>query len=187
MNYGLLLITFIAVNLDFFLIMLFLLQRYRVWDVALGYVLGGALLMSASFFIGRALALFLPEWVLGILGVLPIYMALHDNDGPTPAQGQRQPVLATLATYLAVCAGCNLSLFLPVLANLSYQAFGRALLFFTCLSVAIVWLIKGIGELPLVKRLLEKYGEGLMKVIYIGVGLYVFYDSGLLHHLLALL
>lgn len=36
MNYWLLSLTFIAVNLDFFLIMLFLLRRYRVWDVAVG-------------------------------------------------------------------------------------------------------------------------------------------------------
>lgn len=58
MNYWLLSLTFIAVNLDFFLIMLFLLRRYRVWDVAVGYTLGVVLLMSASYFIGQALALF---------------------------------------------------------------------------------------------------------------------------------
>lgn len=167
MNYWLLTLTFIAVNLDFFLIMLFLLQRYRVWDVVVGYTLGVVLLMSASYFIGQALALFLPEWVLGTLGILPI--------------------LATLMTYLAVCAGCNLAIFLPVLTKLSLQAFALAVLFIVLLSVAAVLLVKGIGAVPLVKRTLTNYGEILMKIIYIGVGLYVFYDSGLFFHLLALL
>ena len=187
MNYWLLFITFTAVNLDFFLIMLFLLQRYRVHEVALGYTLGVALLVTVSFFTGRALALFLPEWLLGLLGILPIYMAIRDNDEAVTTNGQQSPVLATLVTYLAVCSGCNLSIFLPVLADLSYQAFILALLFVVALAVVAVGLVKGIGELPIIKRVLEKYSELLMKVIYVGIGLYIFYDSGLVHHLLALL
>ncbi len=79
MNYWLLLVTFVAVNLDFFIIMLFLLHRYRTVDVMVGYLVGVVILMTLSFTIGKALALFLPEWILGLLGFLPIYMALHDR------------------------------------------------------------------------------------------------------------
>lgn len=143
--------------------------------------------MTVSFFTGRALALFLPEWLLGLLGILPIYMAIRDNDEAVTTNGQQSPVLATLVTYLAVCSGCNLSIFLPVLADLSYQAFILALLFVVALAVVAVGLVKGISELPIIKRVLEKYSELLMKVIYVGIGLYIFYDSGLVHHLLALL
>lgn len=187
MNYWLLLVTFIAVNLDFFIIMLFLLRRYRVRDVVAGYLIGVLFLMTISFFIGKALALFLPEWLLGVLGILPIYMALHDNDEDPDERSHRSPILATLVTYLAVCSGCNLSIFLPVLTNLPYDQFGLALLFVGALSILAVLLIKGIGEVPVVKRALTNYGEVLMKVIYIGVGLYVFYDSGLVAHLLSIL
>ena len=76
MNYWLLTLTFIAVNLDFFFILLLLLHHYRLRDVMVGYLIGVLLLMSASYLIGQALALFLPEWVLGTLGILPIYMAI---------------------------------------------------------------------------------------------------------------
>lgn len=187
MNYWVLFLTFLAVNLDFFLIMLFLLRRYRLREVMIGYTLGVILLMSASFFAGRALALFLPEWVLGVLGILPIYMAIRDNDEEATEQKQWSPVLATFLTYLAVCAGCNLSIFLPVLADLSYHNFLLAVVFVAVLSMLAVWLIKGVGELTMVKRVMARYSEPLMKIIYVGVGLYVFYDSGLIHHLLALL
>lgn len=187
MSYWLLFATFIAVNLDFFIIMLFLLRRYRLVDVMIGYLIGVVLLMTASFFIGKALAIFLPEWILGILGCLPIYMALHDNDEEPRDQSRQVPILATLITYLAVCAGCNLSIFLPVLTGLSYGNFIRAILFVGGLSLLAVLLVKGVDEIPLVKGALTKYGEKLMKVIYIGVGLYVFYDSGLINHLIALL
>lgn len=56
-------------------------------------------------------------------------------------------------------------------------------LFLAAMAVA---LIKRFGALTVVKRLLNRYGEVLMKTVYIGVGLYVFYDSGLLVHIINL-
>nr|WP_087908403.1 hypothetical protein [Limosilactobacillus fermentum] len=40
---------------------------------------------------------------------------------------------------------------------------------------------------PFGEQRIDRYGEGLMKLCYIGVGLYVFYDSGLVTHLLKLI
>ena len=78
MHYGVLALTFLSVNLDFFLMLVFLLKKYRLWQVLLGYLLGNLILLTASFFVGKALTLFLPEWLLGFLGVLPIWLAFHD-------------------------------------------------------------------------------------------------------------
>ena len=187
MNWWLILITFLAVNLDFFFILLFLLDKYRLQEVMAGYIIGILLLVTASFLLGKALAAFLPEWLLGCLGILPIYIALHDNDDDPASSTLSNPILATLTTYLAVCAGCNLSIFLPVLTGVSLQRFVAVLVFVGFLAGMMVILIYWIGRLPLVKNLMERYSEILMKVIYIGVGLYVFWDNGLVSHLLGLL
>ena len=80
MNIWLLTVTFLAVNLDFFVLLLFLLKKFSVRQVVVGYLSGVVLLLVASFLAGKVLAQFLPEWLLGVLGVLPIYMALHDED-----------------------------------------------------------------------------------------------------------
>lgn len=186
MNITLIFITFLAVNLDFFFILLFLLDRYRTRDVLVGYLLGIVLLLVVSFFIGKALSLFLPEWLLGVLGLLPIYMALHDNDEDPGQNSGRGPVVATLVTYLAVCSGCNLSIFLPVLTGETYQGFALTIILVLFLAAVAVVLIKRFGTLPAVKHLLARYGETMIKVVYIGVGLYVFYDSGLISHLIDL-
>ncbi|ANU52096.1 cadmium resistance transporter [Limosilactobacillus reuteri] len=187
MNWWIIFITFLAVNLDFFFILIFLLERYNLRDVIIGYLGALLVLVTISFLLGKTLAIFLPEWILGILGILPIYMALHDNDeDPTHAE-KHGPIITTLITYLAVCAGCNLSIFLPILTNLTFQQFTQALLFIAVLSIAIVILIKGIGNIPLIKQTMQHYSESLMKVIYIGVGCYVFWDSGLITHLIHLL
>lgn len=184
MNWWIIFITFIAVNLDFFFILIFLLDRYNLKSVLIGYLGALLFLVTISFLLGKTLSLFLPEWILGILGILPIYMALHDNDEDNTDTGKHGPIITTLVTYLAVCAGCNLSIFLPILTNLTFRQFSQALLFIIVLSILIVILIKFIGNIPFIKQVMNRYSEILMKVIYIGVGCYVFWDSGLLTHLI---
>lgn len=187
MNWWVLTVTFLAVNLDFFFILLLLLRRFNLKDVIIGYLLGVLILVTAIYFAGQVLAMFLPEWVLGILGILPIWMAIRDNDEDPDSMGNRNPVTTVLVTYLSVCAGCNLSIFLPILTNVSLIHFLEVLVYVSIFTVIIVCLLKMIGEIPVVKDFMAKYSEILMKVVYIGVGLYVFWDSGLISHLIKLI
>ncbi|WP_125767880.1 cadmium resistance transporter [Lapidilactobacillus wuchangensis] len=186
MNYWVLALTFLSVNLDFFFMLIFLLRKFPVTKVLLGYWLGIVVLMSASYFIGRSLAAFLPEWLLGILGVLPIYLALRRDNDRDDVQQHRSAVWSVFLTYLSVCAGCNLAIFLPVLAGETLTNFGLALLFISGLTVLIVFLIKLIAHIPLVNRMMTTHGERLMRICYLAIGLYVFWDSGLIHHLISL-
>ena len=117
MNWWVLTATFLAVNLDFFFILLLMLDKYKLKGVIIGYLSGVLILVIASYFAGQILAMFLPEWILGVLGILPIWMAIHDSDEDPNNQKQRSPIITVLVTYLSVCAGCNLSIFLPILTN----------------------------------------------------------------------
>lgn len=187
MNYGVLTLTFLSVNLDFFFMMIFLLKKYRVWQVMVGYLLGNLILLTASFFVGKTLALFLPEWLLGVLGFLPIWMAIRDDDDDDQDKTRKSAVLSVLVTYLSVCAGCNLSIFLPVLVGETTAHFLMTLVFIGILTLAVVVVIKLIADIPAVGRVMTRHGEKLMKVCYVLIGLYVFWDSGLISHLIALL
>lgn len=183
MNYGLIILTFISVNLDFFVMMLFLLRKYHFTDVLGGYLLGTIFLVTVSFVAGRLLNAVFPEWLLGVLGILPVWLALKKDDDSTSS-----PLLTGVGgvfiTYLSVCAGCNLSLFLPVLLNQPADTFWQLILLVVVITVVAVFAVAGLGSLPLVNRVMEKWGEPLMKSCYVIVGCYVIYDSGLLAHLL---
>lgn len=185
MNWLLILITFLGVNLDFFFILLFLLKKYDLKSVTVGYLIGLWVLLLLSFNVGQILAHFLPEWILGLLGLLPIYMALKDEDEYAREVSHKSPVVITLVTYLSVCAGCNLALFLPVLSNIDTIQFIQVILMLTVLSILIIFIIKSIGQVKVVNNLMEKYGEILTKLVYIGVGVYVLFDSGLVAHIIS--
>ncbi|CAJ1190842.1 cadmium resistance transporter [Companilactobacillus nantensis] len=187
MNYWILALTFLSVNLDFFFMLIFLLKKYKLSHVMLGYLLGNIILLTASFVVGKALAAFMPEWILGILGILPIYMAFHDDDDVDNQKATRKSeTISTLITYLSVCAGCNLSIFLPVLVGETIPNFFITLLFIGTLTILVVLLIKIVADIPAVSKVMEAHGEKLMKVCYVLIGLYVFWDSGLVSHLIAL-
>ncbi|MBC6388571.1 hypothetical protein ERK14_03200 [Lactobacillus kunkeei] len=185
MNWLLILITFLGVNLDFFFILLLLLKKHKLGSVMMGYLIGLWSLLILSFSVGQILDRFLPEWVLGFLGILPIYMALKDEDEDAKEVNHKSPVVITLVTYLSVCAGCNLALFLPVLSIVSAIQIAEVIAVLTVLSILIILIIKWIGNIKVVNDLMEKYGEILTKVVYIGVGIYVLFDSGLIEHIIS--
>ncbi|WKN29382.1 CadD family cadmium resistance transporter [Apilactobacillus kunkeei] len=185
MNWLLILITFLGVNLDFFFILLLLLKKHKLGSVMMGYLIGLWTLLILSFSVGQILDRFLPEWILGLLGILPIYMALKDEDEDAKEVNHKSPVVITLITYLSVCAGCNLALFLPVLSTISAIQIAEVIAVLTILSILIILIIKWIGNIKVVNDLMEKYGEILTKVVYIGVGIYVLFDSGLIAHVIS--
>lgn len=188
MNYWLLALTFLSVNLDFFFMLIFLLKKYDFIKVLIGYLLGNIILLTASFIIGKALAAFLPEWILGILGILPIYLAFHDDDDvDEQKETHKSEIITVLITYLSVCAGCNLSIFLPVLVGETIANFLITLGFIGLLTIIVVFIIKFVADIPTVSKVMEKHGEKLMKICYVVIGLYVFWDSGLISHLIAFL
>lgn len=185
MNLGILVITFLGVNFDFFFMLLFLLKKYRVSQVIIGYLIGVIVLLTASYSVGAVLASFLPEWILGILGVLPIYMAIHDNDEEQDNDSKKSPIVTVLLTYLSVCSGCVLAIFLPVMVGESFNNVLIALLIIALLTIVIVFIVNLVADMRVVTGLMDRYGEILMKVCYILIGLYVFWDSGLISHVVA--
>ena len=122
MNWLLILITFLGVNLDFFFILLFLLKKYDLKSVTVGYLIGVWVLLLLSFNVGQILA---------------------------------------------------------------HIQFIQVILMLTVLSILIIFIIKSIGQVKVVNSLMEKYGEILTKLVYIGVGIYVLFDSGLVAHIIS--
>lgn len=63
--------------------------------------------------------------------------------------------------------------------------FIETIIFIAILTIIAVWLIKLTSKVPIVSSIMAKHGEKIMKFCYIAIGLYVFWDSGLVTHLLA--
>ena len=183
MNFGIVLVAFISVNLDFFFMLIFLLQKYRLKIVIIGYSISVLLILLLSYIIGFTLLKLFPEWFLGILGIVPIYLAFHDDDADDKKEKYQLGILDVILTYFSTCLGCNLSIFLPILISEDIVNFIYTLVFIVILTAIVTVIIKSIMNNNFVTKFMEKYGEITMKICYVFIGVYVLFDSGLMEHI----
>lgn len=186
LNLGIILLAFISVNLDFFFMLMFLLQKHKLKDVVIGYLIGTLSILILSYAVGFSLMKIFPEWILGILGIVPIYLAFHDDDDEENTS-HHSSVIDVVITYFSTCLGCNLSVFLPILMNKNINNFIYILIFIGALTIIVTFLIKMIMNNQHVINFMDRYGEFAMKICYIVIGIYVFFDSGLVEHVFKIL
>ena len=186
MNVGIIFFAFFSVNLDFFFMLIFLLQKNKLKNVVIGYLVGTLLILVLSYTIGFSLMKVFPEWSLGILGIVPIYLAFHDDDEKEDA-AHHSSIINVIITYFSTCLGCNLSVFLPILMSENFRDFIYTLIFIGILTIIVTCLVKLIMNNQYVIKFMNCYGEVAMKWCYMFIGIYVFFDSGLIEHLYKIL
>lgn len=72
--------------------------------------------------------------------------------------------------------------FLSILINENIVSFVYTLVFIAILTIITTVIIKLIINNKFVTEFMENYGEVAMKVCYIFIGVYVFFDSSLIEH-----
>lgn len=180
---------FIGVNLDFFVILLFLLQKYSYKDNLIGYELGMIIVFSISAFAGQIIQSFIPEWSIGLLGLIPIYMGFKGEDDDENNDDQHKSnkgVMAVLLMYLVSCGADNIAVYVPVLATMTVTSILLTVLYFIVLTAISLTLAYFFGQIPIVKNIFERFGEPLSRIIYIFIGIFVMLDTGLFQQILNL-
>ncbi len=180
---------FIGVNLDFFVILLFLLQKYSYKDNLIGYELGMVIVFSISALAGQIIQSFIPEWSIGLLGLIPIYMGIKgedDDDKNDEKHQSNKGVIAVLLMYLVSCGADNIAVYVPVLATMPVTSIVLTVIYFIFLTAVSLTLAYFFGQIPIIKNIFERFGEPLSRIIYIFIGIFVMIDTGLFQQIMNL-
>ena len=180
---------FIGVNLDFFVILLFLLQKYSYKDNLIGYELGMVIVFSISALAGQIIQSFIPEWSIGLLGLIPIYMGIEgedDDDKNDEKHQSNKGVIAVLLMYLVSCGADNIAVYVPVLATMPVTSIVLTVIYFIFLTAVSLTLAYFFGQIPIIKNIFERFGEPLSRIIYIFIGIFVMIDTGLFQQIMNL-
>ncbi|MEX0381529.1 cadmium resistance transporter [Leuconostoc sp. MS02] len=179
---------FIGVNLDFFVILLFLLQKYRFRDNLIGYELGMLLVFAISAVAGQLIQTVIPTWTIGFLGLLPIYMGIKGEDDDDPSKStSKKGMIAVLLMYLISCGADNIAVYVPVLATMTTTAILLTTGYFIILTAISLILAYLFGQIPIIKHVFERWGSPISRIIYILIGLFVMFDTGLIQFIFNLL
>ncbi|AFS41164.1 MAG: cadmium resistance transporter [Leuconostoc gelidum] len=174
---------FIGVNLDFFVVLLLLLQKYRFRDNFIGYELGMLLVFVISAIAGQLIQTIIPTWAIGLLGLLPIYMGIkgeNDDVNNSSKSTSNGGMTAVLLMYLISCGADNIAVYVPVLATMTTAAILLTLGYFIILTAISLILAYLFGQIPIVKYVFERWGSPISRIIYILIGLFVMLNTGLI-------
>ncbi|MDO6980332.1 CadD family cadmium resistance transporter [Staphylococcus aureus] len=185
-------ILYIATALDLLVILLMFFARaktrkeYR--DIYIGQYVGSVALIVISLFFAFVLNYVPEKWILGLLGLIPIYLGIKvaiygDSDGEERAKKELNEkglskLVGTIAIVtIASCGADNIGLFVPYFVTLSVTNLLITLVVFLILIFFLVFTAQKLANIPGVGEIVEKFGRWIMAVIYIALGLFIIIEN----------
>lgn len=193
-------VLYTATALDLLVILLIYFARaqtkreYR--DIYIGQFLGSGALIVISLFFAFVLH-FVPEkWMLGLLGIIPLYLGIKvalfdDCEGEARAKreldkkGLSKLVGIVAIVTLASCGADNIGLFVPYFVSLTLAQVIVTLIVFVIMIFLLVFSAQKLAKVPGIGETVEKYNRWIMAIIYIGLGLYILIENRTIQTLLS--
>lgn len=189
--------AFVATNIDdiFVLMMFFSLLTFPVRQVVLGQYIGIGLLITISA-LGSLIALVVPAYVVGLLGIIPIAIGIKNlveirkKDKSPSRQVVHDKKNKSYLSFLAVAAvtfsngGDNIGVYIPLFSkyNTVSQITALAAVF---IAMTAVWCVAAYYFVnhPLVASRIRHTGNIVLPFVLIGLGIYILTDSFLLTYI----
>ena len=185
-------ILYIATAVDLLVILLIFFARaktrkeYR--DIYIGQYVGSVTLIVVSLFFAFVLNYVPEKWILGLLGLIPIYLGIKvaiygDSDGEERAKKELNEkglskLVGTIAIVtIASCGADNIGVFVPYFVTLSVTNLLITLFVFLILIFFLVFTAQKLANIPGVGEIVEKFSRWIMAVIYIALGLFIIIEN----------
>lgn len=193
-------ILYTATALDLLVILLIYFARaqtkreYR--DIYTGQFLGSGALIVISLFFAFVLHYVPEKWMLGLLGIIPLYLGIKvalfdDCEGEARAKreldkkGLSKLVGIVALVTLASCGADNIGLFVPYFVSLTLAQVIVTLIVFVIMIFLLVFSAQKLAKVPGIGETVEKYNRWIMAIIYIGLGLYILIENKTIQTLLS--
>jgi cadmium resistance transport/sequestration family protein len=194
-------IIYASTAIDLVVILMLLFSKYRSAkhrrQIYIGQFLGSYTLIAISVFFAFVLHYVPAKWILGFLGIIPIMFGLKyifgDEDEASEVSQkiedrQDKNLISTVALItVASCGADNIGLFVPYFVSLTMSQIIVTLIVFTICIYLLVWIGDKSSQVSFVKTFLDKFGDWIMAIIYIGLGIMIIMESGTITHLIKLI
>ena len=179
--------AFIATNIDdlFVLMLFFSTTSNHKSQVVVGQYIGIAALVAVST-LGSLLALVVPEYVIGLLGLVPITIGAirlshlrNDNHRPDeikmPVSKWHNHLSILMVAGVTISnGGDNIGIYTPLFAKYN-SSFGVISIFTIFMIMTAVWCILAyyLVRHPLIATRMKKTGHIIFPLVLIGLGIYI--------------
>lgn len=186
-------ILYIATAVDLLVILLIFFARennYQQYkDIYIGQYLGSLTLIIVSLFLAYVLNYVPDKWILGLLGLIPIYLGIKvaifdDCEGERRAKDElNKKGLSELSKSVAVvtlasCGADNIGLFVPYFTTINNYELVITLITFVILIFILVFTAQKLANIPGLGEVIERFSRWIMSIVYIGLGLFIIIENG---------
>ncbi|HGE3170981.1 TPA: CadD family cadmium resistance transporter [Streptococcus pneumoniae] len=186
--------VYISTSIDYLIILIILFaqlsQNKQKWHIYAGQYLGTGLLVGASL-VATYVVNFVPEeWMVGLLGLIPIYLGIRFAILGEDAEEEEEEIIERLeqskanqlfwtVTLLTIASGGdNLGIYIPYFASLDWSQTLVALLVFVIGIIIFCEISRVLSSIPLIFETIEKYERIIVPLVFILLGLYIMYENG---------
>ena len=182
-------VAFAATDIDdLFLLMMFFSSRiFPPRQVALGQFVGIGLLVAVSI-LGSLIALVVPIYVIGLLGLIPIAIGIKDlievrnNDRTStkmvPKKNKSYLAFLTVTAVTVSNGGDNIGVYVPLFSK--YNTVDQIIMLTSVfIAMTAVWCIAAyyLVNHPRLASRIRHTGNIIMPFVLIGLGIYILIDS----------
>ncbi|MDS9070346.1 CadD family cadmium resistance transporter [Streptococcus pneumoniae] len=189
--------VYISTSIDYLIILIILIilfaqlsQNKQKWHIYAGQYLGTGLLVGASLVAAYVVNFVPEEWMVGLLGLIPIYLGIRFAILGEDAEEEEEEIIERLeqskanqlfwtVTLLTIASGGdNLGIYIPYFASLDWSQTLVALLVFVIGIIIFCEISRVLSSIPLIFETIEKYERIIVPLVFILLGLYIMYENG---------
>ncbi|HES9493353.1 TPA: CadD family cadmium resistance transporter [Streptococcus pneumoniae] len=186
--------VYISTSIDYLIILIILFaqlsQNKQKWHIYAGQYLGTGLLVGASLVVAYVVNFVPEEWMVGLLGLIPIYLGIRFAIVGEDAEEEEEEIIERLeqskanqlfwtVTLLTIASGGdNLGIYIPYFASLDWSQTLVALLVFVIGIIIFCEISRVLSSIPLIFETIEKYERIIVPLVFILLGLYIMYENG---------
>lgn len=156
-------------------------------EIFIGQYLGFFLLVLISL-LGTFGVMLIPEKWVGLLGLIPIYLGIKlfikgeedDESAILSGLGKFNTFFLSVAFITFANGGDNIGIYIPFFATLNTSELVITVI--TFLVMVSVWCFIGyrLARFRYVSETLEKYGQWIIPIVFVGLGIYIMIETGTL-------
>lgn len=186
--------VYISTSIDYLIILIILFaqlsQNKQKWHIYAGQYLGTGLLVGASLVAAYVVNFVPEEWMVGLLGLIPIYLGIRFAILGEDAEEEEEEIIERLeqskanqlfwtVTLLTIASGGdNLGIYIPYFASLDWSQTLVALLVFVIGIIIFCEISRVLSSITLIFETIEKYERIIVPLVFILLGLYIMYENG---------
>lgn len=194
--------VYISTSIDYLFILLIIFSQSQTkkgtTHIYWGQYLGTGILVAVSLFAAYILNFIPKDWIIGLLGIIPITLGLHvafngDEDENEDELADKinhrdsTRLFWTVTLITLASGGDNLGIYIPYFTALSPSEIMIVLTVFA-ISVSLLCFISyRLANISYLSETLEKYERIIVPLVFIGLGIFILIENGTFQFLFAAL